>query len=77
MKKIQAKKVRFVNANTLIVAIDVGKTTPVGYCLCPDGTEVKPFEFTNNIGGFMSIGDCRHRYSPPIPLLRDYNYPSG
>ena len=58
MEKIQAKKVRFVNAKTLIVTIDMGKTTPVGYCLCPDGTEVKPFEFTNNRGGFTMLWDC-------------------
>lgn len=61
MGKIQPKKVRFVNAKTLIVAIDMGKTTPVGYCLCPDGTEVKPFEFTNNRGGFTKLWDCVFR----------------
>ena len=58
MNKIETKKVRFVNAKTLIVAIDLGKTTPVGYCLCPDGTEVKPFEFTNNRAGFTKLWDC-------------------
>ena len=58
MKKIQAKKVRFVNANTLIVTIDIGKSTSFGYCLCPDGTEVKPFEFTNTRGGFTKLWDC-------------------
>jgi transposase len=58
MKKIEAKKVRSVNNKTLIVAIDMGKTTPVGYCLCPDGTEVKPFGFTNNMGGFTKLWDC-------------------
>lgn len=58
MKKIQAKKVRHVNAKTLIVTIDMGKTTPVGYCRCPDRTEVKPFEFTNNRAGFAKLWSC-------------------
>jgi hypothetical protein len=40
MKKIQTKKVRFVNANTLIVTIDIGKTTSFGYCQCPGGDAV-------------------------------------
>jgi transposase len=58
MEKIQAKKLRRVNANTLIVTIDMGKNTPVGYCRCPDRTEVKPFEFTNNRAGFTKLWDC-------------------
>lgn len=58
MTKIQPKKVRFVNDKTLIVTIDMGKTTPFGYCQCPDGTEVKPFEFTNNRAGFTKLWDC-------------------
>jgi len=58
MEKIKAKKLRRVNAETLIVTIDMGKTTPVGYCRCPDRTEVKPFEFTNNRAGFTKLWNC-------------------
>jgi len=36
----------------------MGKTTPVGYCRCPDRTEVKPFEFTNNRAGFAKLWSC-------------------
>jgi transposase len=58
MDKIKAKKLRRVNAETLIVTIDMGKTTPVGYCRCPDGTEVKPFEFANTRAGFIKLWNC-------------------
>ena len=52
MRKIKAKKLRCVNNDTLIVTVDMGKTTPVGYGRCPDRTEIKPFEFANNRSGF-------------------------
>ena len=44
-----------VNGKTLIVAVDIGKTTNVGYWRCPDGTEAKPFEFSNNAWGFNTF----------------------
>lgn len=52
MKEIQTKKTRIVNEKTLIVTVDIGKVKNTGYCRCPDGTEVKPFEFFNNGRGF-------------------------
>ena len=58
MEMIQTKKLRHVNAKTLIVTIDIGKTTPVGYCRCPDRTEIKPFEFANNRAGFTKLWNC-------------------
>jgi transposase len=58
MKEIQAKKLKVVNSKTLIVTIDIGKTTPMGYCRCPDKSEVKPFEFTNSRAGFNKLWDC-------------------
>jgi len=54
---IETKKQRIVNGKTLIVAIDIGQVTPVGYCRCPDGKETKPFEFSNNAGGFRELWD--------------------
>ena len=57
MNKIETKKQRIVNAKTLIVAIDIGKTTDTGYCRCPSGKEMKPFEFSNNAEGFKKLWD--------------------
>jgi transposase len=57
VNKIETKKQRIVNAKTLIVAIDIGKTTDTGYCRCPDGKEIKPFEFSNNAEGFNKLWD--------------------
>jgi hypothetical protein len=56
-KIIETKKPRIVNAKTLIVAIDIGKTTDIGYCRCPSGKDDKPFEFTNNVEGFTKLWD--------------------
>ena len=58
MKKIEAKKVKTVNSKTLIVTVDMGKTSPVAYCRCPDRSEVKPFEFSNNRAGFTKLWQC-------------------
>ena len=57
MNKIETKKQRIVNDRTLIVAIDIGKTTDTGYCRCPSGEECKPFEFLNNADGFKKLWD--------------------
>lgn len=52
MKNIIAKKFKTINRKTLLATVDVGKATNMGYYRCPDGTEVKPFEFINNGRGF-------------------------
>jgi len=57
VNKIETKKQKIVNAKTLIVAIDIGKTTDTGYCRCPSGEECKPFEFSNNAEGFKKLWD--------------------
>ena len=57
MNKIETKKQRIVNDRTLIVAIDIGKTTDTGDCRCPSGEECKPFEFSNNAEGFKKLWD--------------------
>src|SRR4030042_657263 len=57
MSKIETKKQKIVNAKTLIVAIDIGKTTDTGYCRCPSGKEMEPFEFSNNAEGFKKLWD--------------------
>ena len=58
MNRIETKKQRIVNTKTLIVAIDIGKTTNTGYCRCPSGKDMKPFEFSNNAEGFKKLWDC-------------------
>jgi len=52
MKEIRAKKFKAVNGKTLIATVDISKATQMGYYRCPDGTEVRPFEFANNGRGF-------------------------
>ena len=52
MKVIKPKKRKIVNEKTLIVTADIGKVTNMGYCRCPDGSEVEPFKFKNNRRGF-------------------------
>ena len=57
MNRIETKKQRIVNTETMIVAIDIGKTTNTGYCRCPSGKDIKPFEFSNNAEGFKKLWD--------------------
>lgn len=52
MDNNNTKKVRKLSEKTLLVTVDMGMTTHTGYCRCPDGTEVKPFDFANNRKGF-------------------------
>ena len=57
MNRIETKKLRIVNTKTLVVAIDIGKVTDTGYCRCPSGKDIKPFEFSNNAEGFKKLWD--------------------
>jgi transposase len=57
VSKIQTKKLKKVNEKTLIVTVDLGKTTNTGYGRCPNGKEIKPFEFFNNVQGFKKFWD--------------------
>jgi transposase len=49
------------NGKTLIVTVDVGKVTNMGYYRYPDGEDTKPFEFFNDGRGFDRFWDriCR------------------
>jgi transposase len=58
LNKIETRNWRRVNPQTLIVAVDIGKITNTGYCRCPDGKDIKPFEFSNNAEGFTKLWDC-------------------
>lgn len=46
------KKLKRLSEETLLVTVDIGKVRHTGYCRCPDGTEIKPFDFVNNREGF-------------------------
>lgn len=45
-------KAEIVNEKTLIVAVDLGKNSHMGYCRAPNGREVKPFRFNASRKGF-------------------------
>ena len=55
MNKIETRKRDLVNSRALIIAVDIGKTTNVGYGRCPNGVEILPFEFSNNGEGFRKF----------------------
>jgi transposase len=52
VKSNKAKRLRKVNRNTLIAAIDIGKKMNYGYFRAPDGQDIKPFSFLNLRDGF-------------------------
>jgi len=54
---IKTKKHEIVNGRTLLVAVDLGKSKHMGYYRCPDGTDIKPFEFSNNRLGHQKFYD--------------------
>lgn len=45
--KSKAKGRHVVNEKTLIVTVDIGKTMNMGYCRCPDKTDVCEFRGHN------------------------------
>jgi transposase len=52
MKDVNTKKLKRVNEKTLLATVDVSKMKHTGYCRCPDGKDIKPFEFFNTGRGF-------------------------
>ena len=44
-----------ISNESLMVGVDIAKKTNKGYCRTPDGQEVKPFNFDNNIPGFNNL----------------------
>lgn len=57
MRIIKTKKHEIVNGRTLLVAVDLGKSKHMGYYRHPDGTDIKPFEFSNNRLGHQKFYD--------------------
>ncbi len=52
MRNGNTKKIKRISEKTLLVTVDMGKTTHTGYLRFPDGAEVKPFEFSNSRKGY-------------------------
>jgi hypothetical protein len=55
LDKIKTEKRSIVNGKTLIATVDVGKQAMMGYWRCPDGSDIKPFEFSNHRQGFEAF----------------------
>jgi transposase len=53
MRNIQTKKLKSVNSDTLLATVDIGKNAFSGYARCPDRSEMKPSDFSNNRAGFV------------------------
>ena len=73
MNKIETKKLKKVNEKTLIVTVDIGKTTNMGYGRCPDRTEIKPFEFFNNSQGFKKFWNRMVEAQKPITWKKSWS----
>ncbi len=58
MRIIKTKRSKIVNGETLLVAVDLAKSKHMGYYRCPDGNDIKPFEFSNNREGYQKLCDC-------------------
>lgn len=57
MKRIKAKNRRIVKEKTLLVAVDIGKITNVGYYRYPDGSDGRAFVFHNHYQGLTKFWD--------------------
>jgi hypothetical protein len=56
MRNGNTKKIKRIGEKTLLVIVDMGKTTHTGYLRFPDGAEVKPFEFSKSRKGYEEFG---------------------
>lgn len=55
MQSNLSKRKGIINEKTLIATVDFGKFQNVGYCRCPDGTELCSIEFNNTGEGFKKF----------------------
>lgn len=55
MQSNLSKRKGIISEKTLISTIDFGKILNVGYCRCPDGTELSSLEFSNTGEGFKKF----------------------
>jgi len=57
MTRIQTKKTQAVNQKSLIVTVDIGKKTNMGYYRFSNNRGAKPFPFGNHAHGFGLFWD--------------------
>jgi len=55
MEMIRTRNTKNINGQTLVVAVDIGKSVHYGYFRAPLGEEVKPFPFSNTHEGFQGF----------------------
>ena len=55
MTKSKPQKIKRVNKETMIAALDIGKGSHYGYFRAPDGQDVEPFVFYNTYDSFHSF----------------------
>jgi len=62
MEIVRNQNTRNINGQTLIVAVDIGKSVHYGYFRTPMGKEVKPFPFSNTHQGFQEFWQKLFRF---------------
>ncbi len=62
MKIIRNRNAKNINGQTLIVAVDIGKSVHYGYFRTPMSEEVKPFPFSNTHQGFQEFWQKLFRF---------------
>ena len=55
MKGIRGERVKTAREETLMVGVDVGRTSIMGYCTMIDGRDIKPFKFDNTREGLDEL----------------------
>jgi transposase len=55
MRGLRSSRVKAVKKDTLIVTVDVGMASNMGYCTTADGRDIKPFKFGNTREGFDKL----------------------
>lgn len=62
------KKAKNLKHQTMIVTADIGKRTHYGYLRAPDGTDVQPFDFSNDREGFSKFWNKIKQFSVHLGL---------
>ena len=55
MRGLRSSRVKAVKEDTLMVTVDVGMASNMGYCTTADGRDIKPFKFDNTREGFDKL----------------------
>ena len=55
MRGVRSIKVKAVKKDTLMVTVDAGMASNMGYCTTADGRDIKPFKFGNTREGLDKL----------------------